>query len=31
MEAPVLQRTLVVMGSGVSFFVLGFIGDTSKE
>ena len=31
MEAPVLQRTLVVIGSSVLFFVLGFIGDTSKE
>ena len=31
MDAPVSQSTLALDGSGILFFVFGFIGDTSSE
>ena len=31
MDAPVSQRTLALIGSGILFFVFGFIGETSSE
>ena len=31
MDTPVFQSTLALVGSGILFFVFGFIGETSRE